>query len=300
MHPYVPHQNALPEKPFQYRLWHLFAVMTVLAIVTAAFAQLGLQAVYPLVAGAGVILVILGSIRRDLLPFMLVGIPMVLVALLMPAVGSGPPSRRSACANNLKQIGIALHLYHDVYGSYPPAFVADKNGRPMHSWRVLLLPFLEQEPLYRLYRFDEPWDGPHNRKLAELAKNFEIFTCPAQKPGDLAGETSYVVVIGPHTAFPGEKCVSKKDIQDSLGGTLTVVEVHHSGIHWMEPRDLHVLQMAPAISSKSGQGISSAHKNGAQAVTADASVHFLPADSISTELLRGLLSIDGGEKVEIP
>src|SRR5687767_14136115 len=75
----------------------------------------------------------------------LVAIGLVLCCLIpafMPAVGSRPPSKRTQCKNNLKQIALALHNYHDVYGSFPPAYIADKDGRPMHSWRVLLLPYI--------------------------------------------------------------------------------------------------------------------------------------------------------------
>src|SRR5579863_7317837 len=66
---------------------------------------------------------------------------------------------------HLKQLGVALHQYHDAYGCFPPAYVMGNDGKPWHSWRVLLLPFLDQKPLYDRYRFDEPWNGTHNRDL---------------------------------------------------------------------------------------------------------------------------------------
>ena len=69
------------------------------------------------------------------------------------------------CKNNLKQIALALHNYHQANGCFPPAYIADKNGRPMHSWRVLILPYLELDHLYKQYNFNEPWDGPNNKKL---------------------------------------------------------------------------------------------------------------------------------------
>lgn len=61
---------------------------------------------------------------------------------------------------------MAVANYRSTFGGYPPAYIADCDGRPMHSWRVLILPFLEQQNLYAAYHFDEPWDGPNNRKLA--------------------------------------------------------------------------------------------------------------------------------------
>src|SRR5204863_151662 len=75
-------------------------------------------------------------------------------------------ARRSNCKGELKQIGLALLNYREVYGCFPPAFIADESGRPMHSWRVLILPYIDHVSLYYEYRFDEPWDGPNNRKLS--------------------------------------------------------------------------------------------------------------------------------------
>ena len=85
-------------------------------------------------------------------------------------------AQRSTCKNNLKQIGLALHNYHDRYQSFPPAFVADENGKPMHSWRVLLLPYLDQADLYARYNFNEPWNGPNNLKLGDEIP--EVYGCP--------------------------------------------------------------------------------------------------------------------------
>ena len=110
----------------------------------------------------------------------------VLIALLLPAVQQArEAARRSACKNNLKQIGLALHNYHNAYGSFPPAFVPDAEGHPAHSWRVLLLPYVDGEELYSLYRFDEPWNGPHNSKLADKIPS--VYRCPSFGSVELAG-----------------------------------------------------------------------------------------------------------------
>jgi hypothetical protein len=99
----------------------------------------------------------------------------VLIAFLLPAVRSARGAAyRSHCSSNLKQIALALHNYHDTFGAFPPAYVADESGKPMHSWRVLILPFLESSPLYDKYRFDEPWDGPNNRQLLKHMPYFTI------------------------------------------------------------------------------------------------------------------------------
>lgn len=93
----------------------------------------------------------------------------ILAALLLPAVQAArQAARRNQCVTNLRQISLAMLNYHDVWNSFPPAYIADENGRPKHSWRVLILPYLEQQTLYDRYDFNEPWDGPHNSQLAAL------------------------------------------------------------------------------------------------------------------------------------
>src|SRR4029453_12945484 len=94
-----------------------------------------------------VVLIALGCIGALLFSCAPIG-----VALLLPAVQQArEAARRTQCKNNLKQIGLALHNYADVYGSFPPAYIADETDKPMHSWRVLILPFLDQDQLYKEY-----------------------------------------------------------------------------------------------------------------------------------------------------
>ncbi|MCH7990236.1 MAG: DUF1559 domain-containing protein [Planctomycetes bacterium] len=144
----------------------------------------------------------------------------ILIALLLPDItGDGTPSRRGQCKNNLKQIGIAFYNYHDEYGSFPPAYIADENGNPMHSWRVLILPFMDQQELYDQYRFDEPWNGPHNSQLTEHVP--ELFWFPSyhhhrehQGTADQNDDTMtyYMVLLGEKGAFNYcEHCISESN-----------------------------------------------------------------------------------------
>jgi len=88
--------------------------------------------------------------------------------LLMPAIRSASEAaRRSQCTNNLKYIGIALWNYHEVHGCLPPAAITDKDGKPLLSWRVAILPYSEHEKLYAKFHLDEPWDSPHNIALLD-------------------------------------------------------------------------------------------------------------------------------------
>lgn len=221
----------------------------------------------------------------------------VIAAFFLPAVRRVPEvARRSQCKNNLKQIGLALHSYHDKYDCFPPAYIADANGRPRHSWRILILPFLDRKPLYDKYRFDEPWDGPNNQKLSDATA--AVYNCPGNhgQNSNARTMTSYVAVVGPETVWPESGATSIRDIQDGTANTLLDVEIANSGIHWMEPRDLHFVQMAPTINPKSGQGISSPHSGGANVLMADGSVRFI-TDRLPAETIRALLTIQGNEQI---
>jgi type II secretory pathway pseudopilin PulG len=105
------------------------------------------------------------------------GVIAILIALLLPMRRSaGEASRRSMCSNNLKQIGIALHNYADEYGAFPPAYTVDAEGKPLHSWRTLILPFIEQGPLYEKIDLSKPWDDPANKEAYD--KGFPCINVP--------------------------------------------------------------------------------------------------------------------------
>lgn len=218
----------------------------------------------------------------------------VLAALLLPAVHQARESgRRNTCSNNLRQIALAMHNYADVYGTFPPAYVPDADGKPKHSWRVLILSFLGEQPLYDRYRFDEPWDGPNNRQLA--AEMPGVYHCPSDVPG--SENTSYVVATGPGTLFEEGKSATPGEIQHRASTTLLAAEITGPAIHWMEPRDLDSREMSYTINDSSGVGISSSHASGANIVFADGRVRFV-SESIDSETLRALTTSDA--KIEVP
>jgi len=168
------------------------------------------------------------------------GIVLVLLALLLPAVQqSGRSSRRLECRNKLHTIGLALHNYHDDYGCFPPAVVRSADGTPMHSWRVLLLPYVDQIGLHRRYRFDEPWDGPNNRQLFD--ERPMVYDCWSHEPDDAdlaAQRTAYVAIVGDKAAWPVEGSRTLDDLSETAGETLLVSEWSGEPILWSEPGDL--------------------------------------------------------------
>jgi prepilin-type processing-associated H-X9-DG protein len=218
-----------------------------------------------------------------------------LPALLLPAVqASREAARRSQCSNNLKQIALAMHNYHDTYKCFPPAYIPDKDGKPMHSWRVLILPFLEQSALHRAYNFNEPWDSPANQLVANTV--VPVFRCPSSTAGAASLETNYMVVTGPNTAFDGAKATRMADISDGTSNTIMIVEVEGTGVNWAQPVDLDATQVTPPLSAGGAGRTGSRHPGGIQAALCDGSVRFL-SDSIAPSTFQSLLTRNGMEPV---
>ena len=157
----------------------------------------------------------------------------------------------------------------------------------MHSWRVLLLPYLGMEDVYKEYRFSEPWDGPNNRKLAERMPKIYRF------PGEHGPTTNYLAVVGPETAWPGQRTITGNEVNDGKSNTILIVENQGAGIHWMEPRDLSFADMDFTIGSP--QGLSSKYVDPAVVMMDGRIRRFekrLPAD-----VFRAMLTINGGERL---
>jgi hypothetical protein len=123
----------------------------------------------------------------------------MLAHLLLPAWDAvREATRRIACTHQMKRITLAMLIYERDHGTLPPAYSVDADGAPLHSWRVLLLPYLGHEALYNKIRLDEPWDSQHNRQFHDQAAAF--YRCPSD-PAALAGQATYSVVIGPDMPF---------------------------------------------------------------------------------------------------
>jgi hypothetical protein len=238
-----------------------------------------------------------GLTRRQTV--LLAGALFAALALLVGAVGyrafkhDEAEARAAHCMNNLRNLEVALLSYHDRYRTFPPAYVADAEGKPMHSWRVLILPFLDEGALYEQYSFDEPWNGPNNSKLADKLSH-PHFRCTAADGDPL--HTSYLAVVGEETAWPGPEPRGIRHIADGTHKTVALVEARDSGIHWMEPRDL-TLEQAERGVDDSGRGISANHPKGPNAAYSDGHMDRLPKDPGT---LRAVLTARGGEEFEYP
>ena len=136
---------------------------------------------------------------------------------------------------SLKQISLAMMSYEMKHGTFPPRTIFSKDGKPLLSWRVVLLPELGQQALFDEFNLDEPWDSPHNKPLIARVPLFCL-----NENGDAAkGRTRFVVPVGKDTMFDGDKGVSKKQVTDGLSNTILIIVVgENRSVIWTKPDDM--------------------------------------------------------------
>lgn len=203
-------------------------------------------------------------------------------------------AQRRTVINQLKHFGLAMHNFHDVHSRFPPQRLVDESGRSLLSWRVMILPYLDQANLYNQFRLDEPWDSEHNRKL--ISKMPAVYQSPDDSPeSSKAGKTRFVAPLTDGSLF-GRRGESVR-IRDILDGTSnTIMVLHASADHavtWTQPEDLVVDQDKPIFEQIVGAA------EALVGVWCDGAVHVVEPD-VSDETLRALLTVDGGEIVEFP
>lgn len=198
---------------------------------------------------------------------------------------------REASMDNLEDLANAMLNYEAQNHRFPPAALSQPPGRPLLSWRVAILPYLndpEAAELYREFKLDEPWNGPHNFKLLErMPAILELPGRPA-----LRGQTYYQVLTGPRTAFEDPRGQRAQDFSDPLEDTLLIVEAA-APVPWTKPDDLrfHPNAPLPAVGRHYGGGF--------HAAFADGSVDYIDAQT-DVEWLKAMVTRNGGERVLPP
>jgi prepilin-type processing-associated H-X9-DG protein len=218
-----------------------------------------------------------------------IGIIGVLIGLLLPATRCDwPAARRAQCQSNMKNIVLALHAYEQQHHAIPPAYTVDANGKPLHSWRTLILPYLENEELYQTIDLSKPWNDPANAKARETPVS--IYRCPeSARPRNM---TTFLAIAGPNSCLVPGKGRRLTEITDSHASTLVVIEAgEENAVPWMAPVDADeslVLSIGPNTEHH--------HAGGMNACFVDGGVRFFSAN-VPANVRRAIMSISGNDKV---
>lgn len=197
---------------------------------------------------------------------------------------------RTQTLNNLKQLGLALANYELTHQRFPTAALTTSDGKPGLSWRVAILPMIEEESLYQQFHLNEPWDSPHNRELA--ARMPAVFQSPGSSLDD--GYTNYLAVVGKDSIMvSGKKGIAANQVPDGVSQTLMVVEADDTyATPWTKPDDYVVDENEP------GYGLGGIWSGMFFGVMADGSPHRFPI-SLGPEALNGLFTRSGGEAINL-
>jgi hypothetical protein len=207
------------------------------------------------------------------------------VVLVQAVQKAREAASRAQSSNNLKQIALAMHNYHDTNGSLPPQATYDKNGKPMLSWRVMILPYIEQQNLYKQFHLDEPWDSEHNKKI--LAQMPRLYASPSDEKTLKDHTTHYQGFVGKGAFFEGKKGLRfPADFTDGTSNTLMIVEASKT-VPWTKPEDI------PYDAGKPLPKLGLPGVRGFLASMCDGSVRFI-SDKVSEKTLRNAITRNDG------
>lgn len=214
----------------------------------------------------------------------------LVASLLAPPIRQArAAAQRAQQQNNMKQIMLALHNYHDTWGHFPPATVIDKNSGVGRSWRVDILPFLGQEALFAQYKQNEPWDSENNKKV--LAQMPEVFRHQAQAADST--NTAIIAAYGKGLVFEENDTDGTKisEILDGTSNTIAILQAK-TQIPWTKPEE-------PVIDLAGNKlpDLSGFDSHGSHLATVDGAVRYV-SKAIDLDVLKKLFTKAGGEVIE--
>lgn len=215
---------------------------------------------------------------------------MVLVALLIPTFqGARDAARRPQSKNNLKQIGLALHNYHNIHRVFPPGGIETTDGKPYHSWQTMILPFVEHASLYNQIDFDQPWSAPENQ--AFFTQEIPYYLNPAIPERVSPNGLSLSHYVGNELFMGPNGNMRLRDITDGTSNTIMAVETGEKFKPWGDPTNI----AKPA--DIMGAGKKSPFTGGNHVLMGDGAVRFV-SENIDPSVLKALSTPGGGEFVD--
>ncbi len=238
---------------------------------------------------------------RGTIPLGIGTLPLVMIpfGIISTEVQNGPVAVKVAPApgaaaqnsseNNLKQIALGVLNFESASKTLPAAFAADKDGKPLLSWRVAILPFIGEEDLASQFKLDEPWDSEKNKKLIERMP--EVFKASGSQAA-AEFKTVYLGVRGDKTVFPGAKPIKLRSISDGTAQTIMFVEAtDDKAVVWTKPDDFEPDDKNPVA------GLVGLRDGAFLAVFCDGHVEPIPAD-VDPDDLKALFTRNGDERVD--
>jgi hypothetical protein len=224
---------------------------------------------------AGIVLSVLGLLAQG-----------AMIALLLPAVQKvRAATMRIKSTNNLQRLALAMHHYHDQAGTFPTAAVFDRRGKPLYSWRVVVLPYMGEQLLYQRFKPNERWDGTTNGPLLSGMPPVYL-PITGQSPEPFS--TYYQVIVGKGAAFEGRRGMRVTEFVDGTSNTILIVE-GGDAVPWTKPADV-VYDPAGPLPRFGGMN----YHDGFMAAMADGSVRPI-SNKISEQTLRAAITRNGGE-----
>ena len=209
---------------------------------------------------------------------------------------------RAATIRNLEDVAAAMRAYAADHGHFPDPAIRDADGNPLLSWRVLLLPYLGEETLYRRFDLTEPWDAPQNLAAAESMPAIYRHPATPSRGGRFGGGgpeiAAYYLVTGVDTIFPPAGPLAEDQIRDGADKTLLLLEATPvGGVAWTEPIDLETSRLRGPLNRGGDQSPGGLTEGGVAMATVDGRGRFLP-ESAGGRTFRALLTPAGGEAVD--